>query len=532
MDEQVLPALFDARVDLDADRPFLWCEGDTMTFGEAQQRSDRVAAGLTEAGVEPADRVALLTPNRTEMLELFFACARAGAVQVPLNAFLKGEFLRYQLDDAQASTLVTDEAGYRAVLPFVDQLPELRRIVLLDEHDADVGGPARVLTYGELEASTAPVPRPALDPDDLVSIVYTSGTTGLPKGCMLPHGYYARVSRCGVDFLGLGPDDVHLTAMPLFHAAARLLVVGSALFTGGTAAIMEAYSPRRLLEVATEIGATVTGGVGAMGAALLNLPPSDADRAHDIRLGWYVPFTPEQQDQVRQRFGFADVTTELYGQTECFPAVYNHLRGTRNIASDGREAEDLEVRLVDDDENEVPVGVPGEITMRPRSRHAMFKGYWRKPKATLEAFRYLWYHTGDYGRRDEDGFVYFVDRKKDALRRRGENVSSVELEIAIGAHPKVAEVAVHAVPSELSEDDIKACVVLVEGTVLDPTEAFEFFKVELPYFAIPRYVEILDALPRNAVERVMKHQLRDRGVTEETWDLEALGLTVERAERR
>lgn len=528
----VLPALLDARVDADADRPFLWCEGDTMSFGATRDKTDRVAAGLAEAGIEPADRVAILTPNRTEMLELFFACARAGAVQVPLNAFLKGEFLRYQLDDAQASTLVTDAAGLRAVLPLVDRLPELQRIVLFDDHQADVGGSARVMTYGELEASTGPVPRPALAADDLVSIVYTSGTTGLPKGCMLPHGYYSRVSRCGVDFLGLGPDDVHLTAMPLFHAAARLLVVGSALFTGGTAAIMETFRPQRLLEVAVEIGATVTGGVGAMGAALLNLAPSDLDRAHDMRLGWYVPFTPDQQQQLAERFGFADVTTELYGQTECFPAVYNHLHGTRNLASDGREAEDLEVRLVDDDENEVPVGTPGEITLRPKHRHAMFTGYWRKPEATLEAFRALWYHTGDYGRRDEEGFVYFVDRKKDALRRRGENVSSVELEIAIGGHPKIAEVAVHAVPSPLSEDDIKACLVLTEGAELTPDEAFEFFSAQLPYFAIPWYVEILSELPRNAVERVMKHLLRDRGVTETTWDLEELGLTVDRGERR
>jgi crotonobetaine/carnitine-CoA ligase len=311
-----------------------------------------------------------------------------------------------------------------------------------------------------------------------------------------------------------------------------LLVVGSTLFTGGSAAIMGAFSPRRLLEVARDLGATVTGGVGAMGAALLNFAPSDIDRAHNLRLAYYIPFTPEQQATLKERFGIPDVTTELYGQTECFPAVYNHLHGARNIASDGRAAEDLEVRLVDDEGNEVPVGEPGEITLRPKERHAMFKGYWRKPEATLEAFRDLWYHTGDYGRRDAEGFVSFVDRKRDALRRRGENVSSVELEGAIGAHPKIAEVAVHAIPSELSEDDIKACVVLNEGEELEPAEAFEFFKTELPYFAIPRYVEILPELPRNAVSRVMKHQLRERGVTDETWDLEKMGLTVGRSDRR
>ena len=176
--------------------------------------------------------------------------------------------------------------------------------------------------------------------------------------------------------------------------------------------------------------------------------------------------------------------------------------------------------------------MPGEITLRPRHRHAMFEGYWRKPEATLEAFRGLWYHTGDFGRRDERGFVSFVDRKRDALRRRGENVSSVELESAIITHPNIAEAAVHAVPSALTEDDIKACIVLGDGVELTPEAAFEFFRSTLPYFAIPRYVEVLDELPRNAVARVMKHLLRDRGVTAETWDFEALGFSVTRSERR
>ena len=162
----------------------------------------------------------------------------------------------------------------------------------------------------------------------------------------------------------------------------------------------------------------------------------------------------------------------------------------------------------------------------------MYLGYWRKPDATIEAWRNLWHHTGDQGRMDDEGFITFVDRKKDAIRRRGENVSSVEVEIAIQRHPKVAEVAVHAVPSEISEDDIKACIVVVPGDAPTPDELFDFFKQKLPYFAVPRYVEIVPELPRNATLRVMKHLLRARGVTAETWDFEELGLTVARDERR
>jgi crotonobetaine/carnitine-CoA ligase len=532
MNENVITNLLDARVNEDGERPFVWCEGERLTFADMQARSDQVAAGLDQIGVRQGDRVALLTPNRVEMLELYFAVARIGATQVPLNAFLKGEFLRYQLDDAQATTLVTDEAGYRAVLPLLSDLPDLVRLIVLDDHAVQTDHAVDVIPYGDLRACSSAPPRPMLTPDDLMSIVYTSGTTGLPKGCMLSHGYYVRVARCGVDFFGLQQDDVHLTAMPMFHAAARLLVVGSALCVGNSVAIMSEFSPSRVLDLAVELGVTVWGGVGAMGAALLNTPASHKDLAHQIRLAWFVPMSVEMQDAMKERFDIPDIMTELYGQTECFPVVFNHLNGEREPASDGAAANDLEVLLVDDDGIEVPVGEPGEITLRPRHRHAMFDGYWRKPEATLEAFRGLWYHTGDFGRRDERGFVSFVDRKRDALRRRGENVSSVELESAIITHPNIAEAAVHAVPSALTEDDIKACIVLGDGVELTPEAAFEFFRSTLPYFAIPRFVEILDELPRNAVERVMKHLLRDRGVTAETWDFEALGFSVTRSERR
>ena len=190
------------------------------------------------------------------------------------------------------------------------------------------------------------------------------------------------------------------------------------------------------------------------------------------------------------------------------------------------------MRIVDDDDLEVPRGETGEIVLRPLEPDSMFAGYWGRPEETLHTFLNLWHHTGDYGRMDDDGFVSFVDRKKDALRRRGENVSSMELEQAIARHPKVAEVAVHAVPAAATEDDIKACVVLVPGETATPEELFAHFEAHLPYFAVPRYVELVPALPKNAVGRVLKHELRAAGVTPATWDLEALGLTVGRDARR
>ncbi|HJP66529.1 MAG TPA: AMP-binding protein, partial [Actinomycetota bacterium] len=291
------------------------------------------------------------------------------------------------------------------------------------------------------------------------------------------------------------------------------------------------FSISNLLERFIETDATVFMGVGMMGLAMLSAPPSDRDRQHRLRVALMFPFTPEQQAQFEARFG-AKVMTQLYGQTECGAIAYSRISEPRNLASLGRPAPYFEVKLFDDDDREVPIGEVGEIVVRPNVPNAMYQGYWRKPEDTLATWRNLWHHTGDYGRADAEGFITFVDRKKDALRRRGENVSSIEVERAIVTHPKIAEVAVHAVPSEMSEDDIKACLVLEPGQTVEPDELFGFFKETLPYFAIPRYVEVMPELPKNATLRVMKHLLRERGVSDETWDFDALGLSVEKAERR
>lgn len=531
MSAQVVGELLRERARETPDRLFLWCGDDRMTYAEADARSDRVAAGLSELGVTKGDRVAFISMNRPEMLEMLFGCAKLGAIQVPLNAFLKGEFLRYQLDDCQASTLVCDAAGYAAAAELLDRLPELRRIVVFDEVQGPRTSPLDVVPYEQVRSSTAPVPRVELAPGDLMSIVYTSGTTGLPKGCMLSHGYYLHVGAACGQMWECREGDLLYTALPLFHGAARMMVVMTALVYCLTAVVDPVFSVTTILRRLAETGATVFGGVAAMGVAMLSLPPSEADRAHRLRLAAFVPFPPALQEQFERRFGVPTLG-ELYGQTECVPVTYSQPSGPRRRSSAGIPAPYLDVRLVDDEDNEVPVGQVGEIVIRPRKPYAMFQGYWRKPEETRQAWRNLWHHTGDYGRFDEQGFLHFVDRKKDAIRRRGENISSLELEAAISAHPKIQEAAVHAVPSEMLEDEVKACIVLAPGEVTTPEELFAFFKEKLPYFAVPRYVEILPELPKNAVGRVMKHLLRERGVTETTWDLQAMGLTVPREERR
>jgi crotonobetaine/carnitine-CoA ligase len=272
-------------------------------------------------------------------------------------------------------------------------------------------------------------------------------------------------------------------------------------------------------------------GMGAMAKAIMARPPSDQDKGHSIRQASWIPMTEEIQAAFLERFGVR-VVSEVYGQSECWPATLGVMGAQRRYASVGKVVPGMQVRLVGADDTEVPVGEIGEIAVRSEHPHRMFLGYWNNPQATAEAFRDGWHHTGDNGRFDEDGFLYFIDRKKDSLRRRGENVSSIELELAIMQHPNIVHAAVHAVPSELTEDDIKVCIVPAKGATPALDDLFEFFKKNVPYYAMPRYVEFVDALPTNVNGRVQKFILRERGITPDTFDLVALGLVVSKSERR
>jgi carnitine-CoA ligase len=522
-----LPAQLEKRIAADPGGDFVAVGGDWLTAAEIRDRAVRLATGLYRLGVRPGDRVASIIPNRVEAVELFFACAELGAVSVPLNIFLRGEFLRYQLQDCQPSVLVVDAAARDMAAGMIRESGLKARLVALDPAPGDAASGVPRLS----ELATGPDPAwPRPEPATLMSILYTSGTTGLPKGCMITHGYMMHWPKAHLMFEWFKPSDTSISTLPLYHGFGLSGLI-STLAAGGRIRFEPEFSAGTLIARARETGATQLWAVGAIGAALLATPPGPGDKDHSLERCVFIPMSPAAQHQFEDRFG-THVLAEGYGQTEVLPATMDGVRAGRTRPSAGRAVPWLDVAVVDDGDNVLPTGKSGEIVVRPREPNAIFAGYWRKETATRQAWRNLWHHTGDLGYFDDDGMLYFVDRKKDALRRRGENVSSVELETAIAKHPDIAQVAVHAVPSDLSEDEIKACLVLQQGAVIEPADLFRYFGENLPYYAIPRYVEIMAKLPANAVGRVLKHKLRDSWDAPGTIDFRALGLTIDKSARR
>ncbi len=513
----------------DPDRPFFRCEGRWYSFAEADFISAAVAGGLRERGIRQGDRVAVLLPNCEDNVFAILALARLGAIQVPLNIYLRGEFLRHQLADCEAKALITDPAGLAEWARIRHELPGLS-LTVVSAHDGCAHDD--VIAFGDLRNSDAAPGHVVIHPRDTLAIMYTSGTTGPSKGCVLSHGYYMFLPRGWFANDWYRPDDRLLTATPLFHISSQGMTLMSALLGGMPLTLLPAFSASGFMHECRTAGATAAFGVGPMGAAILATPHTPADRDHDLRVAIFPPMTAPARAEFTCRFG-VPVVSDGYGQTECNPITQSPLaEQSPQTGSIGRPVPWLDVRLVDDDDMPVPPGAAGEIVVRPREPGVMFDGYWNNPQATVAVSRDLWHHTGDIARLGDDGYFIYVDRKKDSMRRRGENVSSVELENAIARHPRIAAAATHAVPSPLGEDDIKAWIVLADGAEeFGPEELHRFFAASLPYFAIPRYVEFIEALPVNALGRVLKYKLRERPLAA-GWDFEELQLSVDKEARR
>jgi crotonobetaine/carnitine-CoA ligase len=536
-EQHTVPALLERRLESDPHSEYLDVTGTKLTAADVEATANRLANALAELGVRPGDRVATLIENSPPALLAWWGAIRGGFVAVPVNTAYKGEYLRHQLADSGSRVLfvgadVADRAA--AVVDGVDGLDHV--VVTGGVHDAPTPiGRARVHLWEDLLEADDKAPAVDIRPSDLGTFVYTGGTTGPSKGCMLSHNYHAALARQIGTCWERTVEDVVWTPLPLFHFNALTTAVCGTLVFGGRGAIYRRFSVSDFWPEMNRVGATVTSTLGTMAYLLAHdvdrpeMPRSGAPGANGtLRLMGAAPMPASLDALIRERFGI-ETFSGAYGVTEASliswqpPAVRN-----RPDAAGVINDEYFDTRIFDDGDNELPRGTEGEIVVRPKRPHVMFEGYWGRPEATVETSRNWWYHTGDIGRIDDDGFLYFVDRKADYLRRRGENISSFEVERILIGHGSLADVAVHAVPSQLTEDDLKLTATVKEGASLTEEELFRWCIDQLPYFALPRYIEFRAELPRSPVGRVLKRELRAQGVTPSTWDAEAAGVTYER----
>jgi crotonobetaine/carnitine-CoA ligase len=545
--QYTLPSLFESRLTEDPDGEYLDVCGTKLTASQVVRSGRRLAAALDELGSAQHDRVATMLENSPEAVEAWSGIVLGGRIAVPVNTAYKGSYLHHQLADCGAKVVVVAGSLAQRLVDVVDGLPDLDHVFVLDDEMATSNpsagpsgelpnlGRVAVHRWTDLLGVEDREPSMVIRPSDLATFIYTGGTTGPSKGCMLTHNYHEALARqIGICWQRTA-DDVVWTPLPLYHFNALATVVVGTLLYGGRGAIYRKFSVSNFWSEMNRVGATITSTLGTMAYLLAHdpdrpeMPRSGRPEANTtLRLLGAAPMPVEVDDVIRERFG-VKTFSGAYGVTEASlvswqpPGVSNKPNAAGKIND-----EYFDVRIFDDDDSELPRGVDGEVVVRPKRPHVMFEGYWGRPEVTVETSRNWWYHTGDIGRIDDDGYLFFVDRKADYLRRRGENISSYEVESVLMSHGDLADVAVHAVPSQLTEDDLKVTATLKDGAGLQPEELFQWCVERLPYFVLPRYVEFRLELPRSPVGRVLKRDLRDQGVTPTTWDAEAAGITYEK----
>ncbi len=497
------------------DRVFLKTPDRQWSYGALRNEVERIAGGLHELGVAKGDHVALTLENGYHFLATWFAVNLLGAVQVPINIDLVGESLRYVLHQSRASILVAEGRSLERVTTLGSAIPEDLRVIVRRGDGVDVPGKSHH-EWGALAGKAPPVD---VHGSDRAAIIYTSGTTGRSKGVMLSHAYFLHMARENVAAVRLGSDDTYYTCLPLFHAMAQLSGTMGPLVAGARIALVRRFSASGFFEDCRRFEATGFGAIAAMTSMLYNLPVTDKDRVHNIRFGFSIAVPPTIKDAFETRFGLRLI--DGYGLTEGGQVTYSPYDSPRH-GSCGKPAGPYEVEIQDQDGNPVPTGQPGEIAIRTRKPGVCMDGYYDQPEATVAAFRNLWLHTGDLGMLDEDGYLYFIDRAKDAIRRRGENISSQEVEALVHMYEEVTEVAAYPVPSELGEDDVMLAVVFREGADASWDSFLRHCRNELPRFALPRYVRRMEALPRTPTQKIEKHRLRSEGITDDTIEVTTL----------
>jgi crotonobetaine/carnitine-CoA ligase len=509
-------------------------DGRTYTYNQVHGISNRVGNGLLRHGIAHGEKVGVLLENCPEQVLLYCGLGKIGAVAAPVNTAARGLLLQYFLDHSDSVALVTSFDLLDRFVPVRGDLPKIRHVWLVSPTADELAqakqmlAPLPVHDFAAFASEPDTVPAVEVSFRDPAFIFYTSGTTGPSKGILYTHAKTWQGVLGNMETYGHRETDVIYVCLPMFHTGAMLISVFLAFMADASVVVSRRFSASRYWDDVRACGATAIHLMGSMVNFLWSQPESPRDRDNRVRICLSNP-VPKFAVAFEERFGLRFVSG--YGLSDFGPvAAYTLNDPVSKLGCAGRPRRGYEIRVVDDDDYDVPPGQVGEIVLRSHLLWDTASGYYKNPEATLQAWRNWWFHTGDRGRMDADGYLWFVDRKKDAMRRRGENVSAFEVEQVILRHPAVADAAVFPVAASTSEDEVAVAVTLKPGETLDAVALVEHCRHNLAYFMVPRYVRFFDDLPRTLSQKVEKYKLRQQAeaALDTWWDREAAGITLQR----
>lgn len=503
------------------------------TYAECLAASLQLARGLMAAGVRQNDTVVVMAPNCLTAVHAWLGINLAGATEVTINTAYRAKLLEHAINISGARVMIAAAEFLPVLHESEDALPNLQQIIVFDPAGTPVSSEppsfsrVRLLSLTDVLAHPSDADLPPVRMSDIASVIYTSGTTGPAKGIMMPHAQVCGLAKQSIDGLRLREDDAFYCFHPLFHMAGKFMAVFAMLMAGGRIILDRTFKPELWVDRVREYGATVGLAHGPMVEMIYAQPERPEDRDHGVRRLLAAPFPKAIARQFESRFNLRGI--EVWGMTEINIGTWRPYDEPLRLGSCGRISDEwVELRVVDPQtDDELPVGEAGELVIRPKKPFVFMSGYIGMPEKTLEAWRNLWFHTGDIGYLDGDGYCYFVDRLGDRIRRRAENISSYDIEAAAAAHPAVAEAAAVGIASEFEADDeIKICLVTKPGAALAPEDMLRYLAGALPHYMVPRYIEFMPALPRTPTNKVKKAELRMRGASSQTWDRKQAGIAL------
>jgi len=536
-----LPKVLEHQAVHRASRPFLqWTDaGERFSYKEVNERVNRLAHGLAAQGIGKGDHVVLFLPNCLEFVLLWFALSKIGAIEVPVGDIQKGAFLQHQLRLSGARTIVTTAALTTRLAEVEGGVPALETCYIVDiEEETDEVTPLsriKMRPFADLNSDNTANPGVSILPGEIAAVLYTSGTTGWSKGVQMPHSQLYFFAEEDAQLVGLTEDDVYFTGFPFFHGNAQFLTIYPTMIAGAHIVLYRRFSASDFAGRARRSGATVANLLGATMSFICSSPPTPDDREHRLRRIYAAPLAFDLAEEFRSRFGDIEFL-DGFGQTEISIVFMTPHGAERPMGASGVLVDQyFEIRIADPEtDEEVPEGEVGELLVRHKLPGIISAGYLGTPEKTVEAWRNLWFHTGDAVRRDAQGWYYFVDRVKDALRRRGENISSFEVESVLRTFPAVKECGVVGVKADerAGEDEVMAFLIPAEGQTIDCAALIEWCAARMPAHMVPRYIEIVADLPKTPSEKIKKKDLREIGVTATTWDRLAAGIHLPDEKRR